>query len=202
MYLRNRCCNNTEDVTPYEKLFNSKPDLGHIRIFGSNAYMHIPHQKRGKLDSKTKLCILVGYAQSSKVYRLWNSQRNVIITAKDVRIDETNININYNELVVAPDVVETSQDSIQDSIGNKKDQAKNNSESSQREEVSNNENSSAMSQEEEQVKKDTSFVKRLQLRRSNRLAKIPLEYEANYAYFSSIVHDPVSYKQALSSRES
>ena len=38
------------DVSPHEKYYGKKPDLSHVRIFGSNAYMHIPNEKRLKLD--------------------------------------------------------------------------------------------------------------------------------------------------------
>ena len=37
-------------VTPHGKYYGKKPDLSHLRIFGSNAYMHIPNEKRLKLD--------------------------------------------------------------------------------------------------------------------------------------------------------
>ena len=37
-------------VTPHGKYYGKKPDLSHVRIFGSNAYMHIPNEKRLKLD--------------------------------------------------------------------------------------------------------------------------------------------------------
>ena len=30
------------DVTPHEKYYGKKPDHSHVRILGSNAYVHIP----------------------------------------------------------------------------------------------------------------------------------------------------------------
>ena len=38
------------DFTPHEKYYGKKQNLSHVRIFGSNAYMHIPNEKRLKLD--------------------------------------------------------------------------------------------------------------------------------------------------------
>ena len=35
-------------------------NLGHLRVSGSAAYVHVPKEKRGKLDDKAEKCILVG----------------------------------------------------------------------------------------------------------------------------------------------
>jgi hypothetical protein len=48
-YLMNRIPNRKETtITPYEQWHGIKPELGHLRIFGSIAYAHIPHQLRRK----------------------------------------------------------------------------------------------------------------------------------------------------------
>ena len=47
VYLMNRCTiSGVHEVTPHEKYYRKKPDLSHVRIFGSIAYVHIPHEKR------------------------------------------------------------------------------------------------------------------------------------------------------------
>jgi hypothetical protein len=43
-----------------------KPDLRHLRVFDSFAYVHIPKEKRKKLDAKAEKCILVGYSYKQK----------------------------------------------------------------------------------------------------------------------------------------
>src|SRR5690606_23480010 len=61
-YVKNRCPTRAvQDSTPYELWTGKTPDLSHLRIFGSIAYMHIPKEKRRKLDAKSKKCIFVGY---------------------------------------------------------------------------------------------------------------------------------------------
>ena len=61
VYLMHRCTTSgVHDVTPYEKFFGKKPDLSHVRIFGSFAYVHIPDDTCQKLDPKSEKCILVG----------------------------------------------------------------------------------------------------------------------------------------------
>ncbi|KMQ86359.1 copia protein, partial [Lasius niger] len=74
-----------------------KPDLSHIRIFGSDAYVHIPKVQRKKWDPKSRKLMLVGYHQESTNYRLFDPATNKIITAKDVIINENSIQDTDNE---------------------------------------------------------------------------------------------------------
>jgi hypothetical protein len=43
----------------------------HLRIFGCPVYIHIPKDKRKKLDPSRKKGIFVGYSESSKTYRIY-----------------------------------------------------------------------------------------------------------------------------------
>ena len=55
VYLMNGCTTSgMHEVTPHEKYFGKKSDLSHTRIFGAIAYMHIPDEKRQKLDPKSE----------------------------------------------------------------------------------------------------------------------------------------------------
>ncbi len=47
-------------VTLEEEWTSINPSLSHLRIFGCDAYVHIPKDKRKKLDFKSQKCILVG----------------------------------------------------------------------------------------------------------------------------------------------
>ena len=35
-----------KDSTPYERWHKEKPDVSHLKVFGCNAFVHIPDQKR------------------------------------------------------------------------------------------------------------------------------------------------------------
>ena len=60
VYLQNRSPTNyLGDITPYEKWYQNKPNVGHLRVFGCVAYAHIPSAKRSKLDVKSRKCIFV-----------------------------------------------------------------------------------------------------------------------------------------------
>ena len=69
-YIRNRTMTRKTGKNPYELWYGEKPDVSHLRVFGSTAWLHVPPEKRKKLDKKTQECVLVGYASSGKCYRL------------------------------------------------------------------------------------------------------------------------------------
>ena len=58
-------------------------------MFGCVTYAHIPKEERKKLDSKAKLCILLGYGTNVKGYRLYCLQERRIIYSRHVIFDET-----------------------------------------------------------------------------------------------------------------
>eukprot|EP00253_Pinus_taeda_P016539 PITA_16539 len=49
-----------KDKTPQEVWIGKKPFLSHLRVFRCDAYVHVPKEKRTKLDSKSKKCIFIG----------------------------------------------------------------------------------------------------------------------------------------------
>ena len=55
-------------MSAHELYFEKKLNLRHFRVFGSIAYVHVPKEKRKKLDAKTEKCILVGYSDEQKGY--------------------------------------------------------------------------------------------------------------------------------------
>ena len=72
------------DATPYELWFGKKPDISHLRTFGTRAFAHIPDVKRKKMDAKSQECILVGYCSTQKGYRLWNQKSRTMVISRDV----------------------------------------------------------------------------------------------------------------------
>lgn len=79
------------DMSPIAHWSGKEPGLGHLRVFGSTAWVHIPKEKRRKLDPKSRRCILVGYDEDagSKIYRLYDPEHKTIIRSRDVVIDES-----------------------------------------------------------------------------------------------------------------
>ena len=88
-YLHNRSPTvSVKDMTPYQAWTGQKPDLAHIRVFGSTAYAHQPAEKRQKLDARAIKLKMIGYAPHSKGYKLWDSKTRRIHISRDVTFDE------------------------------------------------------------------------------------------------------------------
>jgi len=63
VYLKNRSPSRSlRGMTPHEAWFGEKPKVKHLRVFGCDAFAHIPKDEEGRFDPKTRKCILVGYS--------------------------------------------------------------------------------------------------------------------------------------------
>ncbi len=71
-------------MTPEEKFTSKKPDVSHLRVFGCITYVHVPDEKRSKLDPKAKKCIFIGYSLEQKGYRCFNPSTRKLQVSRDV----------------------------------------------------------------------------------------------------------------------
>lgn len=74
--------------TPNEAWTGRIPVLSHVKIFGSRAFVHIPKQKRSKLEPTADKGYLVGYAQKTKGYRVWLPKKRIIVETIHVSFHE------------------------------------------------------------------------------------------------------------------
>jgi hypothetical protein len=90
VYILNRVYSSTalEEKTPYEMWYGKKPNLAHVRIFGSTVYSHVPKKERGKFDPTGRKCVLVGYCETQKAFRLWDPSARKVRISRDVLFDE------------------------------------------------------------------------------------------------------------------
>lgn len=63
-----------QNKTPCELWFGKQLNFGNFKSFGSVVYVHIPKQKRHKLDEKAEKCLFVGYGENIKGYRVYNPE--------------------------------------------------------------------------------------------------------------------------------
>lgn len=71
VYTRNRCPTKALDsITSEETWSGRRPCIAHMRVFGCVAYAIMPDVQRDKLDSKGTKCLLLGYYEGTKAYRL------------------------------------------------------------------------------------------------------------------------------------
>ena len=89
VYLKNRSPTKAvKDMTPFEAWKNTKPKVGHLRVFGCEAFAHIPKDERHKLDAKARKCIFLGYGEETKGYRLYDTTRGRVFFSRDTRFNE------------------------------------------------------------------------------------------------------------------
>ncbi|KAM1854918.1 hypothetical protein ACFX14_010685 [Malus domestica] len=89
VYLSNR--SPTRSVwgkTPQEAWSGRKPGISHLRIFGSIAHVHVPDEKRTKLDDKSEKFIFIGYDSNSKGYKLYNLNNGKMVISRDMTFDK------------------------------------------------------------------------------------------------------------------
>jgi len=85
VYIMNRTPTATvHGMTLEEKFTGKKPDVSHLRVFGCIAYVHVPDEKRSKLDPKAEKCIFIGYSSEQKGYRCFSPSTRKLQVSRDV----------------------------------------------------------------------------------------------------------------------
>ena len=88
-FLRNRSpTTSLKGITPYEALFNQKPDVSHLKVFGCLAFLHIPSENLKKYDEKSQRVIFVGYPVGTKGYKFYDPSSKRFVCGRDVSFVE------------------------------------------------------------------------------------------------------------------
>jgi hypothetical protein len=77
-----------KDKTSEEIFSGTKPEVGHQRIFGCLVYIHVPKEKRTKMEPLGKKGVFVGYNENSKAYRIYVPGQRQIEVSRDVTFHE------------------------------------------------------------------------------------------------------------------
>jgi hypothetical protein len=84
-YVKNICPSHViKNKTPYEMWYGHIPSVRHIIVLGSTCYALIPKEKRSKLDARSRMCIFLGYSNTTKGYHLYNLINKKLILSRDV----------------------------------------------------------------------------------------------------------------------
>ena len=70
-----------ENKTPEEIFSGKKLEVIHLKIFGCHVYIHIPKEKRTKLDPSGKKGIFVGYTLKARRLTEYTSQGSIRLTS-------------------------------------------------------------------------------------------------------------------------
>jgi hypothetical protein len=86
-HVRNRSPVTGKDKTPWELMYSVKPDVTALRVFGCTAYVHVPKNKRNKLQPVAEKGQFIGYVPHAKSYKIWVN--GSIVISRDVTFVET-----------------------------------------------------------------------------------------------------------------
>jgi len=85
VYLKNRTpTRSVVGKTPYEAWHGRKPLLKHLCVFGCLAFIHVPKEKRQKLDFKATPDIFIGYSISTMQYFVYDPLAKTLHRSGDV----------------------------------------------------------------------------------------------------------------------
>jgi hypothetical protein len=83
-YLVNRSPSSVlDDKTPQEIWTGKKPSITHLKVFGCDAYVHVPKENKSKLYKDVEKCIFIGYKDGLKGYKPWNPETKKVVYSRD-----------------------------------------------------------------------------------------------------------------------
>lgn len=122
-YIRNRCISKSlNQGTPYEVWTDEKPNIEHLRVFGSKVYVADNVPNKGKFQLRATEGIFLGYSNESKAYRVWIPSIKKIRISRDVKFFDEHSSENEREDIanydrtscsdMTPDVVHSTTKEI------------------------------------------------------------------------------------------
>jgi hypothetical protein len=89
IYVKNRLSHSALGLKTLEEMFTEKkPEVSHLKIFGFPVSIHIPKEKRNKLEPSGKKGIFVVYCEVSKAFRIYIPGHHHIEIRRNVTFDE------------------------------------------------------------------------------------------------------------------
>ena len=89
LYLHNRVPHKlVVGGTPFEALHGYKPNVYHMRIFGSKSWEKIQLDKRKAFQAQSSKCILLGYEKDEKAYKLMEVATRICFIERSVHFEE------------------------------------------------------------------------------------------------------------------
>ena len=74
--------------TPEEAFTSKKPDIYHLKIFGSPVYIHVTKEARKKLEPTVEVGIFLGYIEAPHIYRMYFPDSRMTIVRRDIKFNE------------------------------------------------------------------------------------------------------------------
>jgi hypothetical protein len=87
------------DRTHNEVWSGKKPSMAHLKVFGCDAFVHVPKERRSKLDKRAVKCIFIGYKEGMKGYKIWDTASRRTMYSRDVVFREAGGKYDPEEVV-------------------------------------------------------------------------------------------------------
>lgn len=203
VYLLNRTPNShTKDSTPYEKWTGKKPSLDHVKVFGSDAYLHVPDSLRKKLSKKGEKHVFVGYEGNSTNYRLYNTETGKIKVSRHVVFNENSSVTLPRQNTVLVNIKNNQQDVNENDVAENKFPVEN----EPTPDVEEPETSKTFSQRDLQQREKVEETERsktyhLRQRQNLRLPEYLNSYEVENELNLTEFNIPLTYEEAMKSPE-
>ena len=89
IYVINRCPTlAVKNVTPEEAWSGVKPSIDHFWVFGCITHVHIPEERKIKLDNRSMTCVQLGVSKESKGYKLFDHVAKRVVVSRNVIFEE------------------------------------------------------------------------------------------------------------------
>lgn len=93
VYVRNRLPHHAINITPYEALTGTQPDLSGLRTFGSRIYARQPGRRKAKLNDNTSKGYFLGFTATTKNVLYIDEDSGRVKTGTHVIFDEAHMSV-------------------------------------------------------------------------------------------------------------
>ena len=89
VYVQNCCPHRVLGMSTPEEYFTSKkPNISHLKIFGSSFYIHVKKDTRKKLEPTAEVGIFLGYTENPHNYHLYFPNNQMTVVRRDIKFNE------------------------------------------------------------------------------------------------------------------
>ena len=74
--------------TPDEDFTGKKPNIFHLKIFGSPVYIHVTKDARKKLEPTAEVGIFFGYTKTPHNYHVYFPNSQMTVMRQDIKFNE------------------------------------------------------------------------------------------------------------------
>ncbi|KAI5335384.1 hypothetical protein L3X38_025517 [Prunus dulcis] len=79
--------------TPYELWKGRKPNIKHMRVFGSVYYIYRDRENLAKFDTRSDAGIFLGYSLTSRAYKVFNKRTCIVMESINVVVNDTDMSV-------------------------------------------------------------------------------------------------------------